>query len=121
MIIQGKKGSLVFYFNNKIVGSLPLGKRSLQDYEKQRDKLLREALEAEKLKEVKRIMWRGLHKFEGSPFKCDNQFLCMTMLCLIKLRQIDPDGLQEGLLQAPRRHLGALRLPAPSDKKSAFQ
>ena len=34
MIFQGKKGSLVFYFNNKIVGSLPLGKRSLQDYEK---------------------------------------------------------------------------------------
>ena len=121
MIFQGKKGSLVFYFNNKIVGSLPLGKRSLQDYEKQRDKLLREALEAEKLKEVKKIMWKGLHKFEGSPFKSDNQFLCITMLCLIKLRQIDPDGVQEGLLLAPRKKKSSLRAAPLGVKHSVSQ
>ena len=63
MVIQGKKGSICFYFNNKLVGSLPLGKRFLQDYEKQRDILLREALEDQNFKKIKRIFWSGLHKF----------------------------------------------------------
>lgn len=105
MVIQGKKGSVCFYFNNKLVGSLPLGKRSLQDYEKQRDILLREALEDQNFKKIKRIFWSGLHKFINFGYKEDNQFICMTILCLIKLRQIDPDGLSEGLLVCPRKKI----------------
>ena len=46
VIYSGKKGSMTFFFENKIVGSLPLGKRSIDDYYIQRDRLLREALEA---------------------------------------------------------------------------
>jgi len=102
MIIQGKNGSVVFYFENHIVGSLPLGNRTMEDYEKQRDKLIREALEDMKLKEVKNLMWRGLHKMKDGSRE-DNDFICMTILCLMKFRQIDPDGDREGILVAPRR------------------
>ena len=56
VIYSGKKGSLVFYFENNIIGSLPLGKRSIDDYYIQRDRLLKEALEAQKLKVNKSIL-----------------------------------------------------------------
>ena len=104
MIYNGKNGSLVFYFENKIVGSLPLGKHTIEDYEKQRDSLIREALEDKSfnLKQIKNIMWRGLHTMKRSKLEKDNQFICMTVLCLMKLRQIDPEGLEEGILVAPR-------------------
>ena len=115
MVIQGKKGSVCFYFNNKLVGSLPLGKRSLQDYEKQRDILLREALEDQNIKKLKRTFWRGLHKFINFGYKEDNDFICMTILCLIKLRQIDPDGLTEGLLVLPRRKGKKISTPLVSN------
>ncbi len=103
MVIQGKNGGVVFYFENNIVGSLPLGNHSMKDYEKQRDKLIREALGDRKLKEIKRIMWRGLHKMKDTGFNGDNDFICMTILCLIKFKQIDPDGDREGILVVPRR------------------
>ena len=103
MIYQGKQGSVCFYFENKLVGSLPLGKRTMKDYEKARDTLLREALEDLKLKEVKRTFWRGIHKFKERLLPEDNEFICMTILCLIKLRQIDPDSDTEGLLVCGRK------------------
>ena len=107
MIREGKNGSLNFYFENKFVGSLSLGRKSIKDYYVARDKLLREALEEMKLKDVKKIMWRGVHKFKENLYETDNEFMCMTILCLIKLRQIDEDGEQEGLLvcepKRPRR------------------
>jgi len=103
MIYQGKQGSVCFYFENKLVGSLPLGKRTMKDYEKARDTLLREALEDLKLKEVKRTFWRGIHKFKQRLLPEDNEFICMTILCLIKLRQIDPDSDTEGLLVCGRK------------------
>lgn len=103
VIHQGSKGSICFYFENKLVGSLSLGKRTMKDYEKARDNLLREALEAMPLKEVKRIMWRGLHKFKQTGLERDNEFICMTILSLIKLRQIDPDSDTEGLLVCGRK------------------
>lgn len=103
MVIQGKNGSVVFYFENKIVGSLPLGNHTMEDYYKQRDKLLREALEDRKLKEIKKIMWRGLHAMKDTDCEGDNDFICMTILCLMKFKQIDPDGDQEGILVVPRR------------------
>jgi len=107
MIHQGKQGSVCFYFENKLVGSLPLsnGKngKSMKDYEKARDTLLREALEDLKLKEVKRTFWRGIHKFKQRLLPEDNEFICMTILCLIKLRQIDPDSDTEGLLVCGRK------------------
>lgn len=107
MIREGKNGSLNFYFENKFVGSLSLGRKSIKDYYVARDKLLREALEEMKLKDVKKIMWRGVHKFKENLYETDNEFMCMTILCLIKLRQIDEDGQQEGLLvcepKRPRR------------------
>ena len=103
MIYQGKQGSVCFYFENKLVGSLPLGKRTMKDYEKARDNLLREALEELKLKEVKRTFWRGIHKFKERLLPEDNEFICMTILCLIKLRQIDPDSDTEGLLVCGRK------------------
>ena len=103
MIYQGKQGSVCFYFENKLVGSLPLGKRTMKDYEKARDNLLREALEDLKLKEVKRTFWRGIHKFKERLLPEDNEFICMTILCLIKLRQIDPDSDTEGLLVCGRK------------------
>lgn len=103
MVIQGKNGSVVFYFENRIVGSLPLGNYTMEDYEKQRDNLIREALEDMKLKEVKNIMWRGLHKMKDTGLRQDNDFICMTILCLMKFRQIHPDGDQEGILVVPRR------------------
>ena len=102
MVIQGKNGSVVFYFENKIVGSLPLGNHTMEDYEKHRDKLLREALEDMKLKEVKKLMWRGLHAMKDGS-RQDNDFICTTIMCLMKFKQIDPDGDQEGILVAPRR------------------
>jgi len=103
MVIQGKNGSVVFYFENKIVGSLPLGNHTMEDYYKQRDKLLREALEDRKLKQIKQIMWRGLHAMKDTDCDRDNDFICMTILCLMKFRQIDPDGDREGILVVPRR------------------
>lgn len=103
MIRQGKNGSISFWFENKIVGSLPLGKRTMKDYYDSRDKLLREALEEMKLKDVKRIMWKGLHKFKEHLYERDNEFICMTILCLIKLRQIDEEGVEEGFLVMGRK------------------
>ncbi len=103
MIYQGKQGSVCFYFENKLLGSLPLGRKSMKDYEKARDTLLREALEDLKLKEVKRTFWRGIHKFKQRLLPEDNEFICMTILCLIKLRQIDPDSETEGLLVCGRK------------------
>jgi len=102
MIIQGKNGSVVFWFRNKIVGSLPLGNHTMEDYYGHRDKLLREALEDVKLKYVKVLMWKGLHALMDGV-KEDNNFICMTILCLIKLKQIDPDGVEEGILICPRK------------------
>ena len=101
MYYQGKNGSVVFWFRNKIVGSLPLGNNTMEDYYGARDKLLREALEDKKLKYIKNIMWKGLHKMKRC--KEDNEFICMTILCLIKLKQIDPDGVEEGILICPRK------------------
>ena len=103
VVIQGKNGGVVFYFENRIVGSLPLGNHSMKDYYKQRDNLIREALEDRKLKEVKKIMWRGLHKMKDTGLREDNDFICMTILCLMKFRQIDPDGEREGILVVGRR------------------
>ena len=105
VVYQGKNGSAVFYFENKIVGSLPLGNHTIEDYEKQRDNLLREALEDKSfnLRKIKNIMWRGLHTMKNSKLKKDNQFICMTVLCLMKLRQIDPEGVDQGILLAPRK------------------
>ena len=103
MINQGKNGSVVFYFENKIVGSLPLGNHTMEEYYEQRDKLLREALEDRKLKFIKNIMWRGLHSMKDTGLRQDNEFICMTILCLMKLRQIDPEGNQEGILVVPRK------------------
>jgi len=103
VVIQGKNGGVVFYFENRIVGSLPLGNYTMEDYYKQRDRLIREALEDRKLKEVKNIMWRGLHKMKDSGLREDNDFICMTILCLMKFRQIDPDGEGEGILVVGRR------------------
>jgi len=56
-----------------------------------------------KLKEVKRTFWRGIHKFKQRLLPEDNEFICMTILCLIKLRQIDPDSDTEGLLVCGRK------------------
>ena len=105
VVYQGKNGSAVFYFENKIVGSLPLGNHTIEDYEKQRDSLLREALEDKSfnLRQIKNIMWRGLHTMKNSKLEKDNQFICMTVLCLMKLRQIDPEGVDQGILLAPRK------------------
>jgi len=103
MVIQGKNGGVVFYFENRIIGSLPLGNHTMEDYEKQRDNLIREALEDMKFKEVKNIMWRGLHAMKDTGLRQDNDFICMTILCLMKFRQIDRDGDQEGILVVPRR------------------
>lgn len=105
VVYQGKNGSAVFYFENKIVGSLPLGNHTIEDYEKQRDNLLREALEDKSfnLRQIKNIMWRGLHTMKNSKLEKDNQFICMTVLCLMKLRQIDPEGVDQGILLAPRK------------------
>lgn len=105
VVYQGKNGSAVFYFENKIVGSLPLGNHTIEDYEKQRDNLLREALEDKSfnLRKIKNIMWRGLHTMKHSKLKKDNQFICMTVLCLMKLRQIDPEGVDQGILLLPRK------------------
>jgi hypothetical protein len=110
VVYQGKNGSAVFYFENKIVGSLPLGNHTIQDYEKQRDSLLREALEDKSfnLKQIKNIMWRGLHTMKNSKLKKDNQFICMTVLCLMKLKQIDPEGVDQGILLAPRKKVSAV-------------
>ena len=55
------------------------------------------------LRKIKNIMWRGLHKMKDTNLKMDNDFICMTILCLIKLRQIDPEGDREGILVAPRK------------------
>ena len=49
------------------------------------------------------IMWRGLHKMKDTGLRQDNDFICMTILCLMKFKQIDPDGDREGILVAPRR------------------
>ncbi len=103
VVHQGSKGSVCFYFENKLVASAPLGRKSMKDYEKARDNLLREALEAMPIKEVKRIMWSGLHKFKDTGLERDNEFICMTILALIKLKQIDPDGEREGLLVCGRK------------------
>jgi len=78
---------------------------TIEDYEKQRDSLLREALEDKSfnLRQIKNIMWRGLHTMKNSKLEKDNQFICMTVLCLMKLRQIDPEGVDQGILLAPRK------------------
>jgi hypothetical protein len=125
MIWEGSHGSVCFYFENKLVASLPLTEENCLDrYWKQVGGLIAEGLrEGNSLKYQKNLFWKGVHhalkKMNRIMNEVDNKYIAITLLALIRLKQIDPDGLTEGMLECPiyrprnrrrrrpkKRHLG---------------
>ena len=105
MIYEGSKGSINFYYRNRLIVSRPLTKyRTLTRYEKHRDKVIREALlENWSLQRqidfhsgfMKKLRYKNKLNEPGSQDK-DLMFVCGMVLT--KLKAIDPDGDREGIL-----------------------
>ena len=110
MIRQGENGSINFFYKNKMICSRPLNKyRTIEKYEKERDKIIIEALQAkvslqEQIRIHNYIVKRARYEELVNTYERENMdILACSMLVLIKLNQIDPDGDREGLLIMPRK------------------
>jgi hypothetical protein len=110
MIKQGENGSINFFYKNKMICSRPLNKfRTIEKYEKERDKIMLEALLEKfslqhQIKIHKYLIKRARYEDLVNNEKRENMdILAVSFLILIKLKQIDPDGDTEGLLICCRK------------------
>mgnify|MGYP003647997961 FL=1 len=105
MIYEGKNGSVNAYFKNKLIVSRPLGGgRTLEDYKKESEMILVQALrDGTKLSKIKELSLKTIKNFRyekqiKEPNSQERDFVLFTVLILIKLGVMDEDGDREGLL-----------------------
>ena len=110
MINKGKHGSLSFFLENKLIASVPIDKdHSYEYWERVGNDIIIDGMRDSKMKlqgsrGIKTAFWKCLHKmklYENKMSYRDNVFVAQAFMALIKLKQIDPDGIQEGLLLMP--------------------
>ena len=104
-LFEGCNGSINFFFEKKFIATLPLNKHlTYEKYIKNSDKIIVEGLQkGENLSTIKRKFWTAVHalKYEDKLSYQDSHFLGIAVLGLIKLKQIDADGDEEGILIMP--------------------
>ena len=109
MINKGKDGSLSFFFENKLIASVPINNQHPYEYwERVGNDIILDGMRDSKMKfnKIKTAFWTCIHKMKQQENKMsyrDNVFVAQAMMALIKLKQIDPDGDQEGLLLMPSK------------------
>jgi len=110
-IYKGNQGSLCLYYDGELRASFPLNDRSWtpQYFCDHANKMIVDALrDKQSLEFIKTTLLITLKTnkkklkivTEDDP-RLENQFIGYTILALIKLNVIDPDGDQEGILLCP--------------------
>jgi hypothetical protein len=98
MIIEGKKGSMVLFWRDKLVSSHPLGKREYKDYKERSNKFIIEAMKDgasfDKIKEgcllfIHFFGNRRLNKQKVSM--TDHYYFMICILFMIKIGFYDED------------------------------
>lgn len=106
-LYEGNKGMINFFIENKFIATLPLNEiNTYESYIKQSDKIIVEGLQSGyNLSKIKNKLWTAIHMIGSHPqvkynelSLQDSQFVGMAILGLIKLKQIDPDANDEGIL-----------------------
>lgn len=111
VIYKSNQGSMCLYYDGKLRASLPLNDRSWkpQYFYDHANKMIVDALrDKQSLEFIKNTLLITLKTnkkklkivTQDNP-KLENQFIAFTILALIKLNVIDPDGDQEGILLCP--------------------
>tara|TARA_R100001244_G_scaffold67625_1_gene55393 strand:- start:1337 stop:1711 length:375 start_codon:yes stop_codon:yes gene_type:complete len=110
MIHEGKDGSVSAFYKNRLIISRPLGgRRTLEDYRKEANRIVIEGLRlGHSVKDItkqnrefiKKIRYKEL---KIDPTKDDRDLIFLCVLMLIKFKVIDEDGDQEGLLVMGRK------------------
>lgn len=113
VVYVGNKGSMCLYYEGKLRASFPLNDKSWkpQTFYDHANKMIIDALrDKQSLEFIKKTLLITLKTnkkklnivTEDDP-RLENQFIGYTILALIKLKVIDPDGDQQGILLCPRR------------------
>ena len=100
-LYEGNKGMINFFIENKFIATLPLNeKNTYEAYIKHSDKIIVQGLQkGENLSTIKKKLWTVIHMMKYNELSLqDSQFVGMAILGLIKLKQIDPDANDEGIL-----------------------
>ena len=111
VIYKSNKGSMCLYYEGKLRASFPLNDKSWkpQTFYDHANKMIVDALrDKQSLEFIKATLLITLKTnkkklnivTEDDP-RLENQFIGYTILALIKLKVIDPDGDQEGILLCP--------------------
>ena len=117
-VYEGRNGTMNFYFNNKFVATLPLNEvNTSESYIRHADTIIIDGLRSGyNLPNLKKKFWKAIHitKDEKDLSLDDSQFFAFAMLALIKLKQIDADAANEGILVMPpykRKKKNSLKSP----------
>ena len=95
MINSGRDGSLSFFFENKLIASVPLNENyTYEDWLDIGNNIILDGMRDTKMK---------LQGSRGIKTAFWKYFTAQAFLALIKLKQIDPDGDTEGLFVQPSK------------------
>ena len=113
VVYVGSKGSLCMYYQGKLRASFPLNDKGLNinTFENHANKMIVDALkDKQSLNFIKmtllvslKVNKKKLSVVTEDDKHLENQFIGYTILALIKLKVIDPEGVQEGILICPRK------------------
>ena len=112
MINSGRDGSLSFFFENKLIASVPLNENyTYEDWLDIGNNIILDGMRDSNMKlqgsrGIKTAFWKCIHKMKLMENKMsyrDHYFTAQAFLALIKLKQIDPDGDTEGLFVQPSK------------------
>mgnify|MGYP003627587169 FL=1 len=115
MINTGTEGSLSFFFENKLIASVPLNDNMrYEDWLNVGNDIILDGMRDSKMKfsGIKTAFWKCVHKlkqYENKMCYKDHLFLAQAFLALIKLKQIDPEGDSEGLFVQPLRSTASIQ------------
>lgn len=106
MIIEGKKGSMVLFWRDKLVSSHPLGEREYKDYKERSNKFIIESMkEGRSFDDIKEKCLRFIHIFgtrrlnKQKVSMTDHIYFMMSLLFMIKIGFYDED---DYVLLAPK-------------------
>ena len=99
VVIEGKNGSVTFFWKDKLIMGLPLGKWTFDEYCKLGDELIIDSMKDNNMKIIEIIyalmLWCNTvlnKKVRNKPLSdADLKTTCVSILALIKLKIVDPD------------------------------
>jgi len=99
VVIEGKNGSVTFFWKNKLVMGIPLGKWNMKDYTKLGDDLILKYMRENNMKVIEiiqaLILWCNTimtKKVRNKPLSdTDLKTTCIAIMSLIKLKIVDKD------------------------------